>query len=336
MGLKDLVISSDYRDLSIVGTDSITIMGFSVDVSSAADGNVKLSYSTPTLVPNNLYRENDYSYINMNAIAMEKTYIAKMISGIDNISTECSWNLGETGNLEYMARNNSRSSRVLESRHSVIGPYLPNWKVKPSTRVTKTDMCRAGMCIPSSYTSQKSAFTPSRYSKYKEIRKMHNILAQLIKGHADETRQLHNRKAIKCEIPFTGAGSCESCLNLDLGRYPCQNNASGTSHQVPSHYASSNTKISSGKSTITNQSQNKKRSHENRHNEQGQEDDDDEDDGEKEPKRSRKGRPSSVGDEQDSSFACPFRKHDPRKYSVQNSKWKICALTSHQNVARVK
>ena len=33
-------------------------------------------------------------------------------------------------------------------------------------------------------------------------------------------------------------------------------------------------------------------------------------------------------------FACPFRKHDPRKYSVPN--WGPCALTPLQTVARVK
>lgn len=33
-------------------------------------------------------------------------------------------------------------------------------------------------------------------------------------------------------------------------------------------------------------------------------------------------------------FACPYRKHNPRKYSVQD--WKHCALTHHKTVARVK
>ncbi|KAH8595473.1 hypothetical protein B0O99DRAFT_156791 [Bisporella sp. PMI_857] len=33
-------------------------------------------------------------------------------------------------------------------------------------------------------------------------------------------------------------------------------------------------------------------------------------------------------------FACPYRKHDPRRYSVL--KWAPCALTPHKTVARVK
>jgi hypothetical protein len=33
-------------------------------------------------------------------------------------------------------------------------------------------------------------------------------------------------------------------------------------------------------------------------------------------------------------YACPYRKYNPRKYCVQD--WKLCALTPHKNVARVK
>lgn len=33
-------------------------------------------------------------------------------------------------------------------------------------------------------------------------------------------------------------------------------------------------------------------------------------------------------------YACPYRKHDPRKYNVQD--WATCALTPHRTVARVK
>jgi hypothetical protein len=33
-------------------------------------------------------------------------------------------------------------------------------------------------------------------------------------------------------------------------------------------------------------------------------------------------------------FACPFRKHNPRKYCVRD--WRTCALTPHKTVARVK
>jgi hypothetical protein len=30
-------------------------------------------------------------------------------------------------------------------------------------------------------------------------------------------------------------------------------------------------------------------------------------------------------------YACPYRKHDPRKYNIQN--WSPCALTPHKTVA---
>jgi len=33
-------------------------------------------------------------------------------------------------------------------------------------------------------------------------------------------------------------------------------------------------------------------------------------------------------------FACPYRKHNPRKYCVHD--WKLCALNHHKTVARVK
>jgi hypothetical protein len=33
-------------------------------------------------------------------------------------------------------------------------------------------------------------------------------------------------------------------------------------------------------------------------------------------------------------FACPYRKHDPRKYNV--NQWAACALTPQKGVARVK
>jgi hypothetical protein len=33
-------------------------------------------------------------------------------------------------------------------------------------------------------------------------------------------------------------------------------------------------------------------------------------------------------------FACPYRKHDPRKYNIHD--WSTCALTPHRSVARVK
>jgi hypothetical protein len=47
-----------------------------------------------------------------------------------------------------------------------------------------------------------------------------------------------------------------------------------------------------------------------------------------------KSNPSSKNSIIASGFACPYRKHDSFQYSV--GKWKICALTPHSTVARVK
>ncbi|KAN0110859.1 hypothetical protein V8E51_007246 [Hyaloscypha variabilis] len=47
-----------------------------------------------------------------------------------------------------------------------------------------------------------------------------------------------------------------------------------------------------------------------------------------------RGTPSVLEFSEASKFACPFRKHDPRKYGVPN--WGPCALTPLQTVARVK
>jgi hypothetical protein len=52
------------------------------------------------------------------------------------------------------------------------------------------------------------------------------------------------------------------------------------------------------------------------------------------PKRLRATPNASDFSETGSKFACPYRKHDPRKYCVPN--WGPCALTPLQTVARVK
>jgi hypothetical protein len=52
------------------------------------------------------------------------------------------------------------------------------------------------------------------------------------------------------------------------------------------------------------------------------------------PKRFRVTPSVSEVSEKLSKFACPYRKHDPKKYSVPN--WGPCALTPLQTVARVK
>jgi hypothetical protein len=52
------------------------------------------------------------------------------------------------------------------------------------------------------------------------------------------------------------------------------------------------------------------------------------------PKRLKATPSVSEISETGSKFACPYRKHDPRKYCVPN--WGPCALTPLQTVARVK
>ena len=52
-------------------------------------------------------------------------------------------------------------------------------------------------------------------------------------------------------------------------------------------------------------------------------------------KRPRDPPPSPDINEPVLEFACPFRKHNPRKYCIKNKDWKTCALTPHHTVARV-
>jgi len=42
--------------------------------------------------------------------------------------------------------------------------------------------------------------------------------------------------------------------------------------------------------------------------------------------------PPAIADE--SKFACPYRKHNPEKYTLQD--WRSCALSGFPTVARVK
>ncbi|KAF4631944.1 hypothetical protein G7Y89_g6186 [Cudoniella acicularis] len=52
----------------------------------------------------------------------------------------------------------------------------------------------------------------------------------------------------------------------------------------------------------------------------------------RQPKRNGKGPPEDLKDVL--KFACPYRKHNPQKYCVQD--WRTCALTPHSDAARVK
>jgi hypothetical protein len=59
-----------------------------------------------------------------------------------------------------------------------------------------------------------------------------------------------------------------------------------------------------------------------------------EEDGERGPKKPRFPSTSPESLEEAAQFACPYRKHDPRKYNIRD--WATCALTPHRTVARVK
>ena len=52
------------------------------------------------------------------------------------------------------------------------------------------------------------------------------------------------------------------------------------------------------------------------------------------PKQPRKSSSNPGSDGSSTKFACPCRKHDPRKYCIRH--WRVCALTSFDSVARVK
>lgn len=59
-----------------------------------------------------------------------------------------------------------------------------------------------------------------------------------------------------------------------------------------------------------------------------------EDDDERRAKKPRTPAVSRNALEESAQFACPYRKHDPRKYNVND--WSSCALTPLRTVARVK
>jgi hypothetical protein len=62
--------------------------------------------------------------------------------------------------------------------------------------------------------------------------------------------------------------------------------------------------------------------------------DDIEGDGDDDSSRCKRSRAGSEQLHLESSFACPYRKRDPRKYSVRD--WRSCALTPLHTIARVK
>lgn len=100
-----------------------------------------------------------------------------------------------------------------------------------------------------------------------------------------------------------------------------------SSSSVPSLNATSTSKLTAT-TRGTNSTQGTKRSRDDRDDGDGSNGDGQ---GTKPPGKSPES--PSAGDK-DQRFACPYRKHNPRKYCVTD--WKLCALTHHKTVARVK
>lgn len=100
-------------------------------------------------------------------------------------------------------------------------------------------------------------------------------------------------------------------------------------HADPSSTSQTATSGSLNTSTRTSNLGSAKRSLEDEGKELPEEDDDE--------RRAKKPRTPAVSRnalEESAQFACPYRKHDPRKYNVND--WSSCALTPLRTVARVK
>jgi hypothetical protein len=54
------------------------------------------------------------------------------------------------------------------------------------------------------------------------------------------------------------------------------------------------------------------------------------------PKRQKPNSSSTKDADKGLKFACPYRKHNPRKYYHGNRSWRSCALTPLENISRVK
>lgn len=67
---------------------------------------------------------------------------------------------------------------------------------------------------------------------------------------------------------------------------------------------------------------------------EGEREDFPEEDGDGRPKRPKVPSTSTTSFEELAQFACPYRKHDPRKFNFRD--WPTCALTPQRTVARVK
>ncbi|KAM3087035.1 protein phosphatase regulator [Clarireedia jacksonii] len=67
-----------------------------------------------------------------------------------------------------------------------------------------------------------------------------------------------------------------------------------------------------------------------------EEDKNPEDNNGRDPKRPKVDFSPLKGSDERMKFACPYRKHDPRKYCHQIRRWRSCALTPLDTIARVK
>ena len=67
---------------------------------------------------------------------------------------------------------------------------------------------------------------------------------------------------------------------------------------------------------------------------QGQDDDENDESENRNPKRPKGLLSPSINQDDSSKFACPYRKHDAKRYCVRH--WRSCALTPLETVARVK
>ncbi|KAF8858161.1 hypothetical protein BDZ45DRAFT_743595 [Acephala macrosclerotiorum] len=84
----------------------------------------------------------------------------------------------------------------------------------------------------------------------------------------------------------------------------------------------------------TNSSQNSTQNSLGRRRREAEDDEDQNNGNEKSPKRPRTYLSPPQNQDDNTKFACPYRKRDPRKYCLQN--WRPCALTPLETVARVK
>lgn len=105
----------------------------------------------------------------------------------------------------------------------------------------------------------------------------------------------------------------------------------GESKNSASQSENKSTASQQNKETRQANGQNRKRK---RQSQDGNDDDDYDESGDRNPKRPKNLSANSPAKSDARKFACPYRKHDARKYCVRS--WRSCALTPLDTVARVK